>query len=163
MAGNFNQVLLMGNLTRDVELAHTSANQAVAKFGLAINRYYTTAAGEKREEVTFVDCECWGKTGENIAKFFSKGRPIFVMGYLKLDQWNDKTDGSKRSKLKVVVDSFQFVDSKQGGAGGPGSGQSAGNSEYGDSDTPAPRVQTRPQQRTAQPAAPEINEEDIPF
>jgi single-strand DNA-binding protein len=163
MAGNFNQVLLMGNLTRDVELGHTNTNQAIAKFGLAINRYYTTAAGEKREEVTFVDCECWGKTGENIAKFFSKGRPIFVQGYLKLDQWNDKTDGSKRSKLKVVVDNFQFVDSKQGGGGAAGGASSAGGNEYGDSDSPAPRVQTRPAARTPQPAAPEINEEDIPF
>jgi single-strand DNA-binding protein len=162
MAGNFNQVLLMGNLTRDVELAHTSSNQAVAKFGLAINRYWTSAQGEKKEDTTFVDCEAWGKTGENIAKFFSKGRPIFVQGYLKLDQWNDKTDGSKRSKLKVVVDNFQFVDSKQGGGGG-GGGSSAGN-DYGDSDSPAPRVQTRPQGgRAPQPAAPEINEEDIPF
>ncbi len=162
MAGNFNQVLLMGNLTRDVELAHTNANQAVAKFGLAINRYWTSAQGEKKEDTTFVDCEAWGKTGENIAKFFSKGRPIFVQGYLRLDQWNDKTDGSKRSKLKVVVDNFQFVDSKQGG--GPGQGGSAGSSQndYGDADSPAPRVQTRTG-RPAQPAAPEINEEDIPF
>lgn len=161
MAGNFNQVLLMGNLTRDVELAHTNSNQAIAKFGLAINRYWTSAQGEKKEDTTFVDCEAWGKTGENIAKFFSKGRPIFVQGYLRLDQWNDKTDGSKRSKLKVVVDNFQFVDSKQGGGGG----SSSGGSDYADNDSPAPRVQTRQQgaARTPQPAAPEINEEDIPF
>ncbi|HYC99864.1 MAG TPA: single-stranded DNA-binding protein [Phycisphaerales bacterium] len=155
MAGNFNQVLLMGNLTRDVELAHTSSNQAVAKFGLAINRYWTSASGEKKEDTTFVDCEAWGKTGENIARFFSKGRPIFVQGSLRLDQWNDKTDGSKRSKLKVVVDNFQFVDSKQGGGGG------GGHTDQGD-DAPAPRVQTRGTRQPA-PAAPEINEEDIPF
>lgn len=160
MAGNFNQVLLMGNLTRDPELTHTSSNQAVAKFGIAVNRHFTTASGEKREEVTFVDCEAWGRTGENIAKFFQKGRPIFVQGFLKLDQWTDKNTNEKRSKLKVTIDNFQFVDSKQGGtAGAPRSDDGAQD------DGAAPRVQTRtpPPPRATAAAAPEISEEDIPF
>lgn len=160
MAGNFNQVLLMGNLTRDVELKYTPSNQAIANIGLAINRRYTTAQGEKKEETTFVDCEAWGKTAETMAKYLTKGRPVFVTGRLKLDQWNDKTDGSKRSKLKVVVEEFQFIDS------GGGQGRAAGGGQHDDAESdgpaPAPRVQTRAP-RPAQPAAPEISEDDIPF
>ena len=122
MAGSYNKVLLMGNLTRDPEVRHTSGDRTVANFGLAVNRRYKTAAGEKREEVTFIDCEAWGYTAENIGKFFAKGRPIFIEGRLKLDTWEDRNDGSKRSKLKVVVENFQFVDSKKDGGGSGGGG-----------------------------------------
>lgn len=107
---SYNRVILIGNLTRDVEVRHTPSNQAVANFGLAINRKYATSAGERKEETTFVDCEAWGKAGEAMGKYLTKGRPVFVEGRLKLDNWEDK-DGSKRSKLKVVVESFQFIDS----------------------------------------------------
>jgi single-strand DNA-binding protein len=117
MAGSFNKVILMGNLTRDVELAHTNGNMAVAKFGLAVNRKFKTASGEQREEVTFVDCEAWGRTAEVMAQFLAKGRPVHLEGRLKLDEWEDKNGGGKRSKIKVVVESFQFVDSNQGGDG----------------------------------------------
>lgn len=120
--GSYNKVLLMGNLTRDIEVRHLPSGQAVGNVGLAVNRKFKTADGELREEVTYVDCEAWGKTAENMAKFFSKGRPIFIEGRLKLDTWQDKTDGSNRSKLKVVIDNFQFVDSKGGGEGGGGGG-----------------------------------------
>ena len=121
---SYNKVLLMGNLTRDVEVRHTPSNTAVANVGIAVNRKWRDANGEMKEEVTFVDCEAWGKTAENISKFFSKGRPIFIEGRLKLDQWQDKNDGTNRSKLKVVVESFEFVDSKGGGGGG-GNGSGA--------------------------------------
>jgi single-strand DNA-binding protein len=113
---SYNKVLLMGNITRDIELKSIAGGQSVAKIGLAVNRRFTTQSGERREEVTFVDCEAWGKTAENIAKFFSKGRPIFIEGRLKLDQWEDK-EGKKQSKIKVVVEGFEFVDSKGGGGG----------------------------------------------
>lgn len=126
MAGNFNKVFLMGNLTRDVELRHTSGNQAVANIGLAVNRRYTTQSGEKREETTFVDCEAWGRTGEVMSQYLKKGRPVFIEGRLKLDQWEGK-DGSKQSKLRVVVESFQFIDSGGGGGGNRG-GESYGGS-----------------------------------
>src|SRR6185436_12701559 len=133
--GNYNKVLLMGNITRDIELRHLPAsNSAVCQIGLAVNRKWRDAdSGEMKEEVTFVDCDAFGKTAENIAKFFSKGRPIFIEGRLKLDTWKDKTDGSNRSKLKVVVENFQFVDSKGGGAGGPpnGAGSTAGRAAVG--------------------------------
>jgi single-strand DNA-binding protein len=158
MAGSYNKVLLMGNLTRDIELRHTPGNQAVANVGLAVNRRYTTNDGEKREEVTFVDCEAWGKTAETMQKYLKKGRPVFIEGRLKLDQW--EKEGQKFSKLKVVVDNFQFIDSGQGGGGGGGGG--GGSSMDGGDDEGRPQVRTRPAQRPAA-AAPEINEEDIPF
>ena len=115
---NYNKVMLMGNLTRDVELKHTAGNTAVTNLGLAVNRRYRVN-DESREETTFVDCEAWGRTAENISKFFSKGRPIFVEGRLKLDEWQDR-DGNKRSKLRVVIENFEFVDSN-GRGGGQGS------------------------------------------
>ena len=117
---NYNKVMLMGNLTRDVELKHTAGNTAVANLGLAVNRRYRVN-DESREETTFVDCEAWGRTAENISKFFSKGRPIFVEGRLKLDEWQDR-DGNKRSKLRVVIENFEFVDSNgRGGSQGSNS------------------------------------------
>jgi len=123
VAGNFNKVFLMGNLTRDVELRHTSGNQAVANIGLAVNRRYRTGDGENREETTFVDCEAWGRTAETMAKYLSKGRPVFIEGRLKLDSWQDK-EGNNRSKIRVVVEGFQFIDSRGGGGGGGGGGGS---------------------------------------
>lgn len=134
MAGNFNKVLLMGNLTRDIEIRHTPNNTAVGKFGLAVNRRYSVGDGgnrEQREETTFVDCECWGRTAEIMSQYLHKGRPIFIEGRLKLDQWEDKNSGGKRSKLYVVVENFQFVDSKadsNGGSSGGRYGNSAGRS-----------------------------------
>jgi single-strand DNA-binding protein len=153
--GNFNKVFLMGNLTRDVELRAVNSGQQVARIGLAVNRVWYTPEGEKREEVTFVDCDAWGKTAESMAKYLSKGRPVFIEGRLKLDQWEDK-EGNKQSKLKVVVETFQFVDSR-GGSGGSGGGsyESQGESRpsrpaSSRSSSPAP---------THQPVA----EEEIPF
>ncbi len=120
---NFNKVLLVGNLTRDPELKHTPSNQAVAQIGLAVNRNYQTKDGEKREETTFVDCEAWGRTAEVMCQYLAKGRPVLVEGRLKLDQWQDK-DGNNRSKLKVVIENFQFLGGRGEGGGGGGGGQS---------------------------------------
>jgi single-strand DNA-binding protein len=102
---NFNKVILGGNLTRDPE-TRAAGSSTVCNFGLAINRKY-----KDKEETTFVDCEAWGATGENIARYCTKGRPLLVEGELALDQWTDK-DGNKRSKLKVRVYGFQFVGGK---------------------------------------------------
>ena len=111
---NLNKVMLAGNLTRDPELKYTPNNTAVCNIGVASNRTWRDKDGQKQEEVTFVDCEAWGKTGEAINEYLTKGRPIFIEGRLKLDQWQDK-EGQNRSKLKVVIDNFQFVDSKPEG------------------------------------------------
>ena len=115
---SYNKVILMGNLTRDPELKQTPSNQSVAQIGLAVNRKFKGREGDMKEETTFVDCEAWGRTAETMSKYLSKGKPVFVEGRLKLDQWQDK-DGNNRSKLKVVIDTFQFVDSR-----GAQSGQS---------------------------------------
>jgi single-strand DNA-binding protein len=121
---NFNKVMLMGNLTRDVELRAVREGSNVGKFALAINRNFTLASGEKREEVTFVECEAWGKQAEIIAKYCTKGRPLFVEGRLKLDTWTDK-ENNKRSAIKVVVENFQFVGGREGGAPGSSDGEGA--------------------------------------
>jgi single-strand DNA-binding protein len=153
---NYNKVLLMGNITRDIELKHTSSNQAVATIGLAVNRRYKTKEGEDREDTTFVDCEAWGRTAEVIHQYFGKGKPIFVEGRLKLDQWEDK-DGKKQSKLRVVIEGFEFVESRGGGGGGDGGGgRSAGNRDY----TPSSRGSAARGQPATHQA---VDEEDIPF
>lgn len=130
---NFNKVLLVGNLTRDPELKHTPSNQAVAQIGLAVNRNYQTKDGEKREETTFVDCEAWGRTAEVMCQYLAKGRPVLVEGRLKLDQWQDK-DGNNRSKLKVVIENFQFLGGRgEGGQGGGGQSNYASSGNSGSS------------------------------
>lgn len=119
---SYNKTLLMGNLTRDVELKQIGGGQSVANIGLAVNRKYRTQGGEDREETTFVDCEAWGKTAEVMAQYLSKGRPVFIEGRLKLETWQDK-DGGNRSKIKVVVESFQFMNDGQGSGGSQGAGK----------------------------------------
>ena len=127
---SFNKVILMGNFTRDPELRFLPNNTAVCDMGLAVNdRYQNKATGQWEDRPNFVDCTAFGRTAENISKFFAKGRPIFIEGKLRFEQWEDRQSGQKRSKLKVVVDTWQFVDSKDGagGGGGPeGSGQASG-------------------------------------
>src|SRR5215213_8677844 len=127
---SFNQVILMGNLTRDPQLKFLPSQTAVAEFGVACNRKFTTQSGEQREEVTFVDCTAFGKTAENINKYFTKGKPIFIEGRLKYDQWEDKQGGGKRSKLTVHVNNFQFIGGRDGGGGG--GYQGGGEASYED-------------------------------
>ncbi|MEN9573689.1 MAG: hypothetical protein RL514_1544 [Verrucomicrobiota bacterium] len=120
---NFNKVILAGNMTRDPELRYTPKGTAIAKFGLAINRTWTNESGEKKEEVTFVDVDAFGKQAEVIGQYLRKGRPVLVEGRLKLDQWDDKQTGQKRSRLGVVLESFSFLDSgNRDAAAGGGSG-----------------------------------------
>jgi single-strand DNA-binding protein len=111
---NFNKVMLMGNLTRDPEVRYTPKGTAIATIGLAVNRVWSTESGEKKEEVTFVDVDVWGKQAETIGQYMGKGKPIFIEGRLKLDSWDDKESGQKRSKLKVVCESFQFIGAPKG-------------------------------------------------
>lgn len=110
---NYNKTLLAGNLTKDPELKFTAKGSAIANFTIAHNRKWRTDAGEDKEEVSFIDCVAFGKTAENIAKFFKKGSAIFVEGRLKQESWDDKATGQKRSKLVVTVESFQFVGGKR--------------------------------------------------
>jgi single-strand DNA-binding protein len=113
---SLNKVLLIGNLTRDPDVKMLSSGRPVCNFGLALNRSYKDGEGNRKEEVTFVDVECYGPRAEAVGRFFTKGRSIFVEGRLKLDQWESK-EGEKRSAIRVVLDNFEFVDSKQESAG----------------------------------------------
>lgn len=120
---NYNRVILGGRLTRDIELRHTpSTNTAVATIGLAINERYTSKTGETKEDALFVDAEAFGRTAEVMAQYLHKGSPVLIEGRLKLDQWEDKQSGQKRSRLKVLVSSFQFVGGRDDAADRGGSG-----------------------------------------
>lgn len=110
---NYNKIMLGGRLTRDPELRVIPKGTAICQFSLASSRSYKSESGEKMEEVSFIDCEAWAKTGELISQHFRKGKAIFLDGRLKQDTWEDKTTKEKRSKLKVVVESFQFVGPKE--------------------------------------------------
>ncbi len=127
---NLNKVLLMGNLTRDPELRYLPSGMAVVNLGLAVNRRWRNQQGEQQEETTFVDLEAYGKPAETMNQFLKKGRPVFIEGRLRLDQWQDK-EGNSRSKLKVVVDTFQFIDSGMGGRDSAGGGASSSGGDYG--------------------------------
>ncbi len=121
---SFNKVILVGNLTRDPELRYTPKGMAIAKIGIAVDRVWTNEAGEKKEEVTFVDVVVFARTAENVGEYMRKGRPIMIAGRLRLDQWDDKQTGQKRSKLGVVAETGQFLGSANDG-GGSGGGSPA--------------------------------------
>jgi single-strand DNA-binding protein len=149
---NFNKVILAGNLTRDPELRYTPKGMAIVKISVAINRTWKNEAGETKEEVTFVDVDAFGRTAENIGQYFKKGRPILIEGRLRLEQWDDKQTGQKRSKLGVVLENFQFMDSK-GSEGG-------GGSDAPRSSRPAPAA---PKAEGTDAEAPPPEDDDVPF
>lgn len=137
MATGYNKVILYGNLTRDPEVRN-AGQYKVCQIGLAVSRR-VGRGDDARDETSFIDCEAWGKTGELIAAHMRKGRSILVDGYLKMDQW--EKDGEKRSKLKVVIDAFQFTDGKQ----------------------ESPRGQSQPSTRVTKPAYEALDDSSIPF
>src|SRR5690349_10097775 len=150
---SFNKVILMGNLTRDPELRYTPKGTAIAKVGLAVNRVWTSESGEKKEEVTFVDVDTFGRTAENVGQYMRKGRPIMIEGRLKLDQWDDKQTGQKKSKLGVVAETVQFLGSA------PGAGEGGGGGAAPARQRPAPAASNaEPIQGDAPPES-----DDVPF
>lgn len=152
-----NKVFLIGNLTRDPELRVTPKGTAICQFGLAVNRQFKDESGQTRDETTFVDIEAWGKQGELVSKYLTKGSPAMVEGRLKLDQWEDKQSGQKRSKLKIVLDNVQFLGRPGGGAGAP----AAAPEEGGEPASPE-RHSPPPRAGNAGKPAPGIDE-DVPF
>jgi len=154
---SLNKVLLMGNLTRDPELRVTPKGTSICQFSLAINRQFKMESGESREEVIFVDVEAWGKQGETIAKYVTKGRPLYVEGRLRLDQWEDKNTKEKRSRMKVVLEQFQFLGDSRGGGAAP-----AASNEFDQSASPE-RHAPPPRGATSKPASTENLDEDVPF
>lgn len=157
---NYNKVLLMGRLTRDPELRYTPQGVPVADIGLAVNREYT-ANNERRKDTTFVDVTAWRRQAEVLCQYLTKGSPVFIEGRLVTDTWEQ--DGQKRSRLKVVLDGFQFVDGpNRGGAGGGQPGGGGQTSDYGSSYEPP--AGSRPMGEGA-PAGPPggVDDSDIPF
>lgn len=156
---SFNKVILMGNLTRDPELRYTPKGTAVAKLGIAVSRKWRNDTGGMQEETTFVDVDAFGKQAETIGQYLKKGRPIMLEGRLRLDQWEDKNTGQKRSKLGVVMESFQFVDSgrpdSQAGGGGDYSGNQNHQASSGRVSQSPPPVQNDPNTLPA--------DDDVPF
>ena len=145
---NYNKVILMGNLTRDPEVKYTSGGTAIAKLGMAINRRWRGQDGQQQEETTFVDVDAVGRQAETVGQYLKKGRPIMIEGRLKYDQWDDKQTGQKRSKLGVVLERFEFLDSRADGGGG--GGYDGVNSGGG---SPA----------ASQPSGPPPEDDDVPF
>lgn len=168
---SFNRVILLGNLTRDIEVRYLQSGMAVADIGMAVNDRRKGQNGEWIEETTFVDVTLWGRTAEVAGEYLSKGSPLLVEGRLKYDTW--EKEGQKRSKLSVVCERMQMVGAKGGSGGGPGGGGERGRSggggqnqnfddggDYGDAPSPPPRGG----QRSAAPSAPAPPAPDeIPF
>jgi single-strand DNA-binding protein len=153
---SFNKVILAGNLTRDPELRYTPKGTAVCRFTLAVSRTWTGEDGQKKEEVSFIDVDAWGRQGEVVAQYMKKGRPFLVEGRLKQDTWEDKNTKQKMSKLKVVLESFSFIDSKPGdgsGAAAPSRPPSA----------PAAAAAAAPAAEPADADAPPHEGDDVPF
>lgn len=130
MARSFNQVTLMGNLTRDPELRQIPSGQSVCSFSLALNRSYKDKDGNWQEATDFVDVVAWGPLGERIAQYVTKGRPVLVSGRLQSRQWEQ--DGQKRSKLEVVASDVTFLGGREGGEGS-GSGSYNNSTSSNDS------------------------------
>lgn len=136
---SFNKVILAGNLTRDPELRYTPKGTAIARLGIACNRRWKSESGEMKEEVTFVDVDAFGKTAETIGQYLKKGRPILIEGRLRYDTWEDKQTNQKKSKLGVVLENFQFLDSGRGGDGGDAPARSSNpNKPSAPADAPEP-------------------------
>ena len=171
---SYNKVMLMGNLTRDPEIRYTPKGSAVADLGLAVNRVYTTENNERREEVTYIDVVLWSRLAELAGQYLSKGRAVFIEGRLQMDSWEDKQTGQKRSKIRVVGETMQFIGDKRDGDEGGG-----GNSGGGGASRPAPRGNSGPNRSSApdnrqqRPAASDdfnegpitdgLDDDDIPF
>jgi single-strand DNA-binding protein len=151
---NFNKVILAGNLTRDPEMRYTPKGTAVVKIGLAVNRTWKTETGETKEEVTFVDVDAFGRTAEVISQYLKKGRPILMEGRLRYETWDDKQTNQKRSKLGVVMENFQFLDSgNRGESGGENQRRPAAAAS-----APAAAPEMPPA-----PEPPQPEEDDVPF
>jgi single-strand DNA-binding protein len=165
MARSFNQVVLMGNLTRDPELRATPNGQQVCSFSLALNRSYKGADGNWQEATDFIDVVAWGPLGERVAQYLSKGRPCLVNGRLQSRSWEQ--EGQKRSKVEVVAQDVTFL----GGAGGGEGGSTGGGGSYqgsssnsGDSGSSKPAPSKKQDDVVIEDIGDEpINLDDIPF
>jgi single-strand DNA-binding protein len=156
----YNKVILVGNLTRDVELKYTPTGTAIAKFGLATNRIYKdSVTGENKQETMFIDITVFGRSAEIANQYLRKGRRVLIEGRLVLDQWIDQS-GQKRSKHSIVAEKVQFMESKQNGDNANGGGYN--NVNYTEAKPQSQPQQMQNNQNTNIPSI-DIDEEEIPF
>lgn len=154
----YNKVIFVGNLTRNIELRYSHNGSAIAKTAIATSKTFISN-GEKKTETCFIDITFFGRSGEVANQYLRKGSKILVEGRLSFEQWVDQTNGQKRSKHSIIVESMQMLDTREGG----------GDQSYDDeggSSVPAPSAQNRPQpMRMPENNLPEIdiNEDEIPF
>ena len=163
---NLNKVMIIGNLTRDPELKYTPKGSAIADVAVAVNRNYTTESGEKREETTYVDIVLYGRLAEIAGEYLKKGRSAYFEGRLKLDTWDDKQTGQKRSKMRIVGESLQMLGGREGGR----DHSNSGGGDYEDADRAVRRPPARPGsgERPASSKPPsdpdlDVEHDDIPF
>jgi single-strand DNA-binding protein len=154
-----NKVLLMGRLTRDPELRSIPSGMQVAEFGLAMGRQWRSQSGEMQQETTFVDIAVWGRQGENVHKYLTKGRQVFVEGRLKYDSWEGR-DGQKRTRLTVVADSVTFIGGRPGEDRGPRDEGAPSRKPPVRGEAPAPAPEPSVQER---PPDDNLNLDDVPF
>lgn len=139
---SFNKVILIGNLTRDVELKHLPKGTAVCNLSLAVNRRWKNEAGEEKEDVYFAECKAFGKQAETLAQYVRKGNPLMIEGRLTREEWDDKKTGDKRSTTRIMIETFQFLKERSEGA------------------APTPRQESAP---TATAPKPDLDADDLPF
>ena len=156
---SYNRVILVGNLTRDIELKYTPGGTGVTEIGMAVNDRRKNSNGEWVDEVTFVDVTLWGRTAEVASEYLSKGAPILVEGRLKLDTW--ETEGQKRSKLRVICERMQMLGGASGGGGGGRSRSSDVDASSGYSEAPQSTAGRGDAQPTGSGAG--YDDPDIPF
>lgn len=163
---SYNKVILMGNLTRDPQLSYLPSQTPVCEIGLAVNRRWRSQDGQQREDVCFVDCRSYGRQAEVLNQYMNKGRPILIEGRLEFDQWESQ-DGQKRSKHRVFIERFSFVDGGQGGGSPQGGGYPSAPRPQNQPAPPTGGPQPAPPMGGAQTAPPnaydETGGEEIPF
>ena len=181
---NLNKVMIIGNLTADPEVRTTPRGNSVAELRLAVNRISSGPnEGERREETTFLDVTCWGRTAEIAGQYLAKGRPVFIEGRMQQDTWEDKQTGQRRSRIRIVAENMQLLGSRDGGGQSQGGGgyqqrsgsynnggyqqgggySNGGGSNYGGGYSNGGGYQQRPQQQTPPPPMPAEEDDDIPF
>ena len=177
---NLNKVMLIGNLTADPDVRTTPRGTPVTELRIAVNRVTSGPnEGERREEATYLDVTCWGRTGEIAAQYLAKGRPVFIEGRLQQDTWEDKQTGQRRSRIRIIAENLQLLGGRDGAPQGGGNGgyqqqrsggYNNGGGNYGNNgggynnggyQRPQYQQQSRPQQSPAPMPAEE--EDDIPF
>ena len=181
---NLNKVMIIGNLTADPEVRTTPRGNSVAELRLAVNRISSGPNdGERREETTFLDVTCWGRTAEIAGQYLAKGRPVFIEGRLQQDTWEDKQTGQRRSKIRIVAENMQLLGGREGGAPQGGGSYQQRSNNYGNNGGSYSNggnyggqggynqggnygggyQQQRPQQQTPPPPMPAEEDDDIPF